>query len=144
MSDFLQERLDGIRAAGLYRELPGTVEGIDFWSNDYLGFAQISNPRKKNLLYGGATGSRLISGDNGLVQEMEHHLAEMHGFSAGLFFNSGYTAFVALLSAVLKRGDTIFYDELSHACCRDGIRLGFAKSLRFRHNDTFAPAPAPN
>ena len=27
------------------------------------------------------------------------------------------------------------YDELSHACCRDGIRLGHATAQRFAHND---------
>ena len=136
MSDFLQERLDGIRAAGLYRELPGTVEGVDFWSNDYLGLAKIEHLRKENLVSGGATGSRLISGDRDLWHEVEQIVATFHGFAAGLVFNSGYTALVSLLSALLKRGDTIIYDELSHACCRDGIRLGFATALRFRHNDT--------
>ena len=135
MPDFLEERLLKLREAGLYRSLPGTVAGTDFWSNDYLGLAAMEGHRKENLVGGGATGSRLISGDRDLWAELEKTVAQYHGFPAALTFNSGYTALLALLSAVLKRGDVIIYDELSHACCRDGIRLGFAKALRFRHND---------
>jgi len=135
MSDFLQDRLDRIKANGTYRELPGTVEGIDFWSNDYLGFARLEGPTKEVLVGGGATGSRLISGDHQTYQSLEKAVAEVHGFPAALMFNSGYTAFLGLLSALLTRTDTIIYDELSHACCRDGIRLGSAKALRFQHND---------
>jgi 8-amino-7-oxononanoate synthase len=36
---------------------------------------------------------------------------------------------------VPQRGDTIIYDFLSHASLRDGIRLSFAQSFAFRHND---------
>ena len=34
-----------------------------------------------------------------------------------------------------QRGDTIIYDQLSHASIRDGIRLSFAQSYAFAHND---------
>jgi len=62
-------------------------------------------------------------------------MAAFHGYEAGLVFNSGYTANLGLLSAILRRTDTIVYDELVHASCRDGIRLGQARALRFAHND---------
>ncbi|NJC27119.1 aminotransferase class I/II-fold pyridoxal phosphate-dependent enzyme [Neolewinella antarctica] len=135
MADFLNDRLERIRASGTYRELPGTVTGVDFWSNDYLGFARLDNSKQPFAVARGATGSRLISGDRDEWNNLEKLAAEVHGFPAGLMYNSGYTALLGLLAALLTRTDTIIYDELSHACCRDGIRLGHAKSLRFRHND---------
>ncbi|MDQ4140137.1 MAG: aminotransferase class I/II-fold pyridoxal phosphate-dependent enzyme, partial [Bacteroidota bacterium] len=33
-----------------------------------------------------------------------------------------------------QRGDTIFYDEISHASIKEGIRLSLAKSYSFKHN----------
>jgi 8-amino-7-oxononanoate synthase len=82
----------------------------------------------------GATGSRSISGDADDYHTIEDMIAAYHGFPAGLVFNSGYTANLGLLSALLKRNDVILYDELIHASCRDGIRLGLAKAFRFEHN----------
>jgi 8-amino-7-oxononanoate synthase len=36
---------------------------------------------------------------------------------------------------VPQKGDTILYDQLSHASLRDGMRLSFAQSFSFAHND---------
>ena len=55
--------------------------------------------------------------------------------TAGLIFNSGYDANTGLLSCVPQKGDVIIYDQLSHASIRDGIRLSFATSFSFLHND---------
>lgn len=137
MADFLSQRLEKLREKGTYRTLPGTVEGVDFWSNDYLGLTRIEAQEQRMIPGKGATGSRLISGDRDEISQLEQQgISKFHGFPAALFYNSGYTALLGLLSAVLRRTDTIIYDELSHACCRDGIRLGHAKSQRFNHNDT--------
>jgi 8-amino-7-oxononanoate synthase len=52
-----------------------------------------------------------------------------------LVFNSGYDANIGFFSCVPQRNDVVFYDEFAHASIRDGIRLGLAKSNKFRHND---------
>ncbi len=140
MPNFLNNRLAKIHAAGNHRVLAGTVAGVDFWSNDYLGLAHVEGDgaqvqREVKGMLSGATGSRSISGDADAYQALERQIAAFHGQPAALVFNSGYTANLGLLSAVLKRGDTILYDELMHASCRDGIRLGFARAVRFPHND---------
>ncbi len=151
MDGFLDNRLDRIRAAGNYRELAGSVDGVDFLSNDYLGLARtqvqgklssqsfVTQPRLPagafNGRITGATGSRSISGDTDQYHAIEQMIARYHGNPAALVFNSGYTANLGLLSALLKRTDTILYDELIHASCRDGLRLGMAKAIRFPHND---------
>lgn len=151
MANFLKNRLDKIKSTGSFRSLAGTMDGIDFWSNDYLGLAQLQaliapTTQQTNELTdqrsndptnqpSGATGSRSISGDAGAYHALERRIADFHGHPAALVFNSGYTANLGLLSAILKRGDTILYDELMHASCRDGIRLGFASAVKFPHND---------
>ncbi len=70
-----------------------------------------------------------------MIEETEKLIAEFHDAEAGLIFNSGYDANVGLLSCIAQRGDTILYDYLSHASIRDGIRLSFAHSFSFVHND---------
>ncbi|WP_020567947.1 aminotransferase class I/II-fold pyridoxal phosphate-dependent enzyme [Neolewinella persica] len=140
MADFINNRLDKIRETGNYRKLAGTVEGIDFWSNDYLGLArpQVQSKVVKGqgeMASPGPTGSRSISGDADDYHAIEQKIADYHGFSSALVFNSGYTANLGLLSSLLKRNDVILYDELIHASCRDGIRLGLAKAFRFSHNN---------
>ncbi|MDT0554253.1 aminotransferase class I/II-fold pyridoxal phosphate-dependent enzyme [Urechidicola vernalis] len=115
---------------------------IDFSSNDYLGFAQ-SNELHKNAIQilnekqhkNGTTGSRLLSGNNSLHEEVEQQLATFFNAESGLLFNSGYDANVGLFSSVLQRGDLIFYDELIHASIRDGIQMSNAKASKFGHND---------
>ncbi len=42
---------------------------------------------------------------------------------------------LGVLSCIPQRGDTILYDQLSHASIRDGARLSFARSFSFAHND---------
>lgn len=125
------------------RRLPDALSGIDFSSNDYLGFSRSQKLfdaahdwlKVRNLTHNGATGSRLISGNHPAVVEVESQLAEFHKAESALVFNSGYDANVGVFSSIPQRGDVILYDELCHASIRDGIRLSLAKSFKFRHNN---------
>ncbi len=133
---FLQKKLEERRSLNAFRMLKTPSQSVDFCSNDYLGIV------KKNLLKinqstaaHGSTGSRLLSGNYGLIEEAENFIAHCHNAAAGLIFNSGYDANIGLLSCVPQKEDTILYDELMHASARDGMRLSFAASHRFKHND---------
>jgi 8-amino-7-oxononanoate synthase len=132
MTNFLKQALDLRQQQGLLRKL-AVNEGLeDFCSNDYLGLSRLTfTPTQKH----GSTGSRLISGNDLLTEEVETYLADFFHQEAALIFNSGYDANVGLFSSVPQKGDTILYDELMHASARDGIRLSFAKSYHFAHND---------
>ncbi|MEO9071246.1 MAG: aminotransferase class I/II-fold pyridoxal phosphate-dependent enzyme, partial [Ginsengibacter sp.] len=115
----------------------GGIFPIDFCSNDYLGIVK-NKLIEKNIsssISHGSTGSRLLSGNYPLVEETEKLIADFHDADAGLIFNSGYDANTGLLSSVPQKNDTIIYDKLSHASLRDGIRLSFATSFSFLHND---------
>ncbi len=139
----LQMRLETREQEGLLRTLKYTSALVDFTSNDYLGlarsqelFAQIhhtldSFKNKSN----GATGSRLLAGNTEYYESVEAKLAAIFKAEASLILNSGYTANIAVLSSLPQRNDTILYDELAHACIKDGARLSLAKRFSFRHND---------
>jgi 8-amino-7-oxononanoate synthase len=139
----LQQKLLFRKDSNALRKLPMPINGIDFSSNDYLGFAK--NEKifetthqylvENNIKVNGATGSRLISGNHNLYDITEKYIAAFHQSEAALIFNSGYDANVGFFSAVPQRNDVILYDELCHASIRDGIQMSHAKSYKFQHND---------
>lgn len=135
--DFLNKKLQDRVDANALRSLTVNKNKIDFCSNDYLGVVKnklIEKAVSPNLSHG-STGSRLLSGNYELIEETEKMIADFHNAEAGLIFNSGYDANTGILSCVPQKNDAIIYDQLSHASLRDGIRLSFAASFSFLHND---------
>ncbi|MGJ1434118.1 aminotransferase class I/II-fold pyridoxal phosphate-dependent enzyme [Sphingobacterium spiritivorum] len=143
LSHLLNDKLKLRADKGNLRSLKIPEQGIDFFSNDYLGLAR--NPAfHKQLseeinadpsILGGATGSRLISGNSVEKMRAEQEIAVFHGYPASLLFASGYMANLALLSALPGRGDTILMDELIHRSVHDGASLSAAQKWKFKHND---------
>lgn len=135
--NFLHQKLQERQAADAFRKLSTGDGKIDFCSNDYLGIVRegLIEMRLSSHLSHGSTGSRLLSGNNKITEEAEVLIAGFHNSSAALIYNSGYDANTGLLSCLPQKDDLILYDQLSHASIRDGIRLSFAKSISFRHND---------
>jgi 8-amino-7-oxononanoate synthase len=138
----LQQKLNARLNQGTYRHLKTSPAQIDFCSNDYLGLARSAALKQLVTLESeqfsdylmGATGSRLLSGNHPIHELLEVQLATFHQAEAALLFNSGYVANLGIFSAVPQRGDTIFYDEASHASIKEGIRLSLAKAYSFKHN----------
>ncbi len=138
----LHTKLENRKSSNSFRSLYSQHDLIDFSSNDYIGFAindNISNKTKARLdsvkYLNGSTGSRLLSGNLKIHEEVEDYLSGFFNCSSSLLFNSGYVANIGLLSSVPERGDIILFDELCHASIRDGIRLSNAKSYSFEHNN---------
>lgn len=135
----LNERIDN----KLLRQLGTLNSMIDFSSNDYLGLSKSDSIFKQahqylldyKVLKNGAAGSRLLCGNHELYPIFENKLCKFHNSDAALVFNSGYDANLGFFSTVPQRNDIVFYDELSHASIRDGIKLGNAKPFKFKHND---------
>ncbi len=125
----------------LLRTLPLPPEGIDFYSNDYLGLAKsqelrlaIESIQKSQVMNNGATGSRLLSGNSEYSEKVEKLVADFHHTESALIYSSGYTANLGLISCLATRDVTLFCDELLHASLIDGVRLGQSKRVRFKHN----------
>jgi 8-amino-7-oxononanoate synthase len=146
--DFLNQRLN-LRAEqnALRKLLPADADLIDFSSNDYLGLsrsqllhdnitAEYDRVMKSGeFRWNGSGGSRLLNGDSAIAHLTEKFLADFFRSEAALIFNSGYTANVALMSALPSRSATVLYDENIHASVRDGIRMNGSRAWSFRHND---------
>lgn len=130
---------------GLLRRLRHGQPQIDFCSNDYLGFSRSGMLFEKLRETGypgdvavGSTGSRLVSGNNNLIEETERQIALFHHAQSALIFNSGYDANLGILSSVPQQNDLILYDEHVHGSVHDGIRLSRATHYKFKHNDVSA------
>lgn len=131
-NDHLKEVLSKRAASGHLRSLNDYASKIDFLSNDYLGLASTNS---ELLTKSGSGGSRLISGNSSRYQEAEQELASFFAYPRALFFPSGYLANLSVFSTLPQKGDLVLYDKAIHASVRDGLRLGHADSIGFRHND---------
>jgi 8-amino-7-oxononanoate synthase len=126
------EALAELREKGRYRSFRPPV-GIDFTSNDYLGYGSIPVPESDLPISGMA--SRLLRGQHPIWDGVESALAAWHGSEAALMMTSGYAANEGLLATVVEPGDWVATDELNHACILDGLRLVRPHKFSFRHND---------
>ena len=112
------------------------------WSlNNYLGLGNHPEIRKADaqatadwgLAY--PMGSRMMSGNTKYHEQLEDELAEFVQKDAGLVVNFGYQAIASCVDALVDRHDVIVYDQESHACIIDGVRMHQGKRYMFKHND---------
>lgn len=141
--DRYEASLRGLARKSRLRSLSGRA-GLDFASNDYLGLA--SNKRLADavavaLANGtpvGATGSRLLRGNDPEHEALEAKAASFFGTERALFFGGGYVANFAVLTTLPQKGDLVVLDELIHASAHEGARAGRAEVVETRHNDADA------
>jgi 8-amino-7-oxononanoate synthase len=147
----ISDRLDELRAQGLWRELrpleevdgvvvrSGGREWVNFSSNDYLGLAG-STEMHAALEEGvakhgaGSGASRLVCGTHRVHLELEEALADFKGTEAALTFSSGFAVALGTIPALVGAGDTIILDKLCHASLVDAARLSGATIRVFPHN----------
>ncbi|MBI2305814.1 MAG: 8-amino-7-oxononanoate synthase [Rhodocyclales bacterium] len=150
--DELQQNLAELAADGLLRRRrvldspcgpECVVDGqavVSFCSNDYLGFANhpelIAAAQAAAARWGvGSGASHLVSGHLRPHEEAEAALAGFVDFPAALSFATGYLANLAIVPALLGRGDAVFADKLNHASLIDAVQLSRAESHRYLHGD---------
>jgi 8-amino-7-oxononanoate synthase len=120
-----------------------TIDGqkvVMLGSNNYLGLTENEEVKaaaaQALAKYGtGCAGSRLLNGTLDIHVELEERLAQFMGAEAVLTFSTGYQVNLGVLSCLIGRHDIAFLDSLDHASILDGARLGFGKTLKFKHND---------
>jgi 8-amino-7-oxononanoate synthase len=127
-----RDALDSLREQGRERRLSFPA-GIDFSSNDYLGYGKRVFAANATFSRSGAA-SRLLRGHHPLWDDVEAHLARWHGAEAALVFSSGYLANLGLLTTVIEDDDFVFSDAANHASIIDGLR-GARNRHVYRHND---------
>jgi glycine C-acetyltransferase len=147
---FIREDIDGLKDQGLFitirtigspQEAWVTVDGkrtLNFCSNNYLGLA--NHPRMREAakkaideLGVGPGAVRSIAGTMSIHLELEKRLAEFKQVEDAISFQSGFSANLAVLPALMGRDDVIFSDELNHASIIDGCRLSRARVVRYEH-----------
>lgn len=150
--DWIEEEISTLKSAGLYNQIRTIDSPIDGWvtingqtllnfcANNYLGLA--NHPRTRQAAqraideYGvGPAAVRSIAGTMTPHVQLEEKLADFKGAEACITFQSGFTANLATIPALVGRGDIIFSDELNHASIIDGCRLSRAQVVRYAHND---------
>ncbi len=111
-----------------------------FGSNSYLGLT--NHPKVKEAAieatrkYGtGMAGSRFLNGTLDIHEELEHRLAKFVGKEEALVFSTGMQVNIGVVPALVGKDDYIIWDELDHASIVEGIRLSFANTMKFKHND---------
>ena len=147
---WIDEELQTLRDKGLYNNIRTlesaqgawlVVDGkktLNFCSNNYLGLA--NHPRLVEAAheamdeYGVGPGAvRTIAGTMDLHVELEERLAEFKKVEAAITFQSGFTANLGTIPALVGKEDVIFSDELNHASIIDGCRLSRSKVIRYAH-----------
>lgn len=127
-----QTLLDELRTQGRHRRL-APAAGIDFSSNDYLGYGQLAHAESATSHSG--TASRLLRGHDLLWDEVEVALARWHGAEAALVMTSGYVANEGLLATAIDKNDWVASDRANHASIIDGLRLSKATRYVYLHRD---------
>ncbi len=153
----LQQQLDGIREAGLYKaeriiespqdahievEIPGgsAEKGVlNLCANNYLGLAEhpevIQAAHEGLDRWGyGLSSVRFICGTQAIHKELEKELSAFLGTEETILYTSCFDANGGLFETLLTAEDAVISDELNHASIIDGIRLCKAKRFRYRNN----------
>ena len=151
-TDWITQELEGLKSTGLYNRIRTisspqgawlVVDGrkvLNFCSNNYLGLANhpklVSAAKKAVDEMGiGPAAVRTIAGTMTLHLELEKRLAAFKGVEAAITFQSGFTANLATIPALVGKEDVIFSDRLNHASIIDGCRLSGGKIIPYEHCD---------
>jgi glycine C-acetyltransferase len=149
---WVEEELKGLKDAGLYNHIRTIaspqgawlqIDGqrvLNFCSNNYLGLANhprlLDAARAAMDTHGiGPAAVRSIAGTMDLHVELDKRIAAFKGVDAAITFQSGFTANLGVIPALVGKDDVIFSDELNHASIIDGSRLSGATVLRYAHCD---------
>ncbi|HEC1786941.1 TPA: pyridoxal phosphate-dependent aminotransferase family protein, partial [Campylobacter lari] len=113
---------------------------LNLASNDYLNLSNEKALKQDFLTHlkefeFSSSSSRSLSGNYAIFDEFESFLEVKLGKKI-LHFNNGYALNVSCLQALASIKNTLFLaDKQVHASIIDGLRLGGAKFIRFKHND---------
>ncbi|MCX6039507.1 MAG: glycine C-acetyltransferase [Chloroflexi bacterium] len=151
-TDWITQELEGLKTQGLYNRIRTisspqgawlVVDGkkvLNFCSNNYLGLAnhpKLVEAAKKAMdeMGVGPAAVRTIAGTMTLHLELEKRLAAFKGVKAAITFQSGFSANLATIPALVGKDDVIFSDRLNHASIIDGCRLSGGKIIPYEHCD---------
>jgi len=147
--EYLENELDAIRSAGLYKEeriiaspqsvkirLESGEEVLNFCANNYLGLSDnpnliaAANQAMENRGYG-MSSVRFICGTQDLHKQLEATIARFFGTEDTILYAACFDANGGVFEPLLDENDAIISDTLNHASIIDGVRL--CKAVRYRY-----------
>jgi len=153
MKDFLQNEINGIREAGLYKDerIITTPQGaeikvstgekvLNFCANNYLGLSshpdviQAAKEALDTRGYG-MSSVRFICGTQDIHKELEAKIAKFLGTEDTILYAAAFDANGGVFEPLFADEDAIISDELNHASIIDGVRLCKAQRFRFKHSN---------
>ena len=153
MQEHLQNELNGIREAGLFKReriittpqaaVIQTTEGkevLNFCSNNYLGLSShpvVLEAAKAAIdSHGfGMSSVRFICGTQDIHKTLEHKLSEFLHTEDTILYAAAFDANGGVFEPLLNEQDAIISDELNHASIIDGVRLCKAQRYRYKNNN---------
>jgi len=149
----ISDRLDGLRAEGLYKAerviatpqrgvvaLESGETAINLCANNYLGLSD--NPEIVAMAqdalgkFGfGMSSVRFICGTQTPHKRLEARIAGFLGMEDAILYSSCFDANAGLFETLLGEEDAIISDALNHASIIDGVRLCKARRYRYANSD---------
>lgn len=149
----LQEQLDDIKAAGLFKNerIIASPQGaeitledgrkvINFCANNYLGLAdnaeliRAAKEAMDDRGYG-MSSVRFICGTQDIHKNLERKIAEFYGMDDTILYAACFDANGGVFEPLFQEDDAIISDALNHASIIDGVRLCKAARYRYANND---------
>ena len=148
----LQQELDEIRTAGLYKNerIITSEQGaeiqvngktvVNFCANNYLGLSShpdvIAAAKQAIDSHGyGMSSVRFICGTQDIHRELEQKIAAFLGLEDSILYAAAFDANGGVFEPLFGEQDAIISDALNHASIIDGVRLCKAQRLRYEHNN---------
>ncbi|MBN2896589.1 MAG: pyridoxal phosphate-dependent aminotransferase family protein [Campylobacterales bacterium] len=142
MSLYYANELEALKRSGRYRSRSiDSGDVVDLASNDYLGLAH--NAALRSLTCNDLAAyeihapkaSMLVNGYHDIHRNFEAALCAANGFEAGVVLGSGFSANIAMIEALVRKGDALFIDASYHASGQLAARLVEGEVIVFAHND---------
>ncbi len=137
-----ENEIRALKKSGRYRTREVLDTDVkDFASNDYLGLAHNSELHKitsktlSSLPLHSSKASLLVNGYHQIHKDFEEALVQANGFEDAVIVGSGFNANIAMIEALVRKGDALFMDELYHASGILASNLNEMNVIFFRHND---------
>jgi 7-keto-8-aminopelargonate synthetase-like enzyme len=113
---------------------------LNFSSQDYLGLAQ--DPRMAEEAMRGvanfgvhSAGSPAFCGSTRALRGLEDRISDAIGTDQAVVYPTGWAAGYGVPVALIRGGDLVLMDALSHNCIQEGARASGGELRKFRHND---------
>lgn len=142
MSLYYENEIKALKKSSRYRQRELVDNSlIDFASNDYLGLShnkllhEETSKELSQLPQNSSKASLLVNGYHKIHKNFEDELKELNGFEDAVILGSGFNANIALIDALVRRGDELFMDELYHASGVLASQIDNKRVKFFKHND---------